>query len=97
MKQYCRYCCSLCVGDAAYCSTHRRTMSEAAAKAQNRCSSFLYNPIDAFGGIDRDGKTHEYTPREKKAAKKTQCDGQMSLELFPAAGARKGTHEKHNA
>lgn len=85
MKQYCRYCCNLTVGDVAYCSAQERIISEASAKAQNRCSDFLYNPIDAFGGIDKDGKTHEYAPRKPK---KTQCDGQMSLELLPAAGMR---------
>ena len=88
MKQYCRYCCSLCVGDVAYCSTKERVISEAAAKAQNRCSDYLYNPLDAFGGIDRDGKTHEYAPRKSQVPKKTQCDGQMRLDLFPAAGEK---------
>jgi len=90
MKQYCRYCCSLCVGDVAYCSAKERVISEAAAKAQNRCSDFLYNPLDAFGGIDRDGKTHEYAPRKQKALKNSQCDGQMRLDLFPAAGEKGG-------
>lgn len=88
MKQYCRYCYGLCVGDMAYCSTKERVISEAAAKAQNRCSDFLYNPIDAFGGIDKDGKTHEYAPRKPKETKKTQCEGQMSLELIPSAGGK---------
>lgn len=70
MKQYCRYCCYLVVGDANYCSKHEKTMSEQAAKSQNRCGSFAYNPIDAFN-LDK-----EYKPREPK---KEQCDGQMSL------------------
>lgn len=85
MKQYCRYCCNLHVGDVAYCSEKECTVSEAAAKAPNRCSSFLYNPIDAFGTLDKNGRFHEYSPRKPK---KTQCDGQLCLDLLPAAGVR---------
>ncbi len=70
MTQYCRYCCHMVVGDHQYCTERNETMSEATAKSPNRCHSFAFNPIDAFGG------DHEYTPREPK---KTQCDGQISL------------------
>lgn len=34
------------------------------------------NPIDAFGE-NKNG----YKPREKRELKKTQCDGQISLEV----------------
>lgn len=74
MNKYCRYCCHMVVGDANYCTEHNQTMSEAAAKAVNRCGDFVYNPIDAFGT-----NLKGYQPREHKEPKKTQCDGQMSL------------------
>ena len=88
MRQYCRYCGYLTVNNVPWCGKREEMISEAAAKAQNRCSDYLYNPLDAFGGIDRDGKTHEYAPRKSKVPKKTQCDGQMRLDLFPAAGEK---------
>lgn len=71
MTQYCRYCCYLVCGDANYCTEHRRTMSEAAAKSQNRCHDFAFNPIDAFLENEKG-----YQPRKPK---KKQCDGQISL------------------
>lgn len=74
MKQYCRYCCYLVVGDANYCTKHENAMSEATAKSLNRCSDFAFNPIDAFFE-NEDG----YKPREQKNPKKEQCDGQISL------------------
>lgn len=70
MKQYCRYCCYLCTGNGIWCDELSKEISEASAKSQNRCHSFAYNPIDAFG-LDK-----EYTPRKPK---KKQCDGQISL------------------
>ncbi|MBE5852891.1 MAG: hypothetical protein E7299_08120 [Lachnospiraceae bacterium] len=74
MKQYCRYCCYLVVGDANYCTKQARTMSDASAKAVNRCSDFAFNPMDAFLENEKG-----YTPRKPKQPKKEQCDGQMSL------------------
>ena len=71
MKQYCRYCCHLVVGDANYCSRQKRTISESTAKGINRCTDFIYNPIDAFFENKKG-----YQPREPK---KKQCDGQISL------------------
>ncbi len=76
MTQYCRYCCFLCVGDVPYCTEKEQTISEVAAKSPNRCSSYAMNPIDAFGE-NKNG----YKPREKREPKKTQCDGQISLEV----------------
>ncbi len=74
MKQYCRYCSHLCTGNGIWCDWQRREISEAAAKAQNRCRDFAFTPIDAFGSI------REYTPRKpKKTGNSRQCDGQMSL------------------
>lgn len=71
MKQYCRYCAWMVVGDANYCSRQERTMSDGCAKSPNRCHDFTFNPIDAFGENEKG-----YHPREPK---KKQCDGQMSL------------------
>lgn len=73
MKQYCRYCCYLCTGNGIYCSKKKRTISESAAKSVNNCHSFAYNPEDAFFE-----KEKGYQPRKPK---KTQCDGQMRLEV----------------
>lgn len=71
MKQYCRYCCYMVVGDVNYCSKRKQTMSDASAKSVNRCHDFAFNPIDAFGESEKG-----YQPRQSK---KTQCDGQLSL------------------
>lgn len=73
MTQYCRYCCYLVCGDASYCTEQERTMSDAAAKAPNRCHNFAFNPIDAFGENEKG-----YQARGP-AKKKRQCDGQLSL------------------
>ena len=73
MKQYCRYCCYLIVGDANYCSMRDKTISEATAKSTNRCHDFALNPIDAFGENNKGYMT------QKKGEKKTQCDGQMKI------------------
>lgn len=74
MKQYCRYCCYLCTGNGIWCDEQSREISEAAAKSPNKCHSFAFTPIDAFGN------EKEYTPRKpKKTSSGKQCDGQMSL------------------
>lgn len=70
MKQYCRWCCFLCIGNGMWCDELEKEISEASAKSLNRCHSFVYCPIDAFGS------DKEYTPRKIKMK---QCDGQMSL------------------
>ena len=76
MKQYCRYCCYLVVGDANYCSMQDKTMSEATAKSVNRCHDFALNPIDAFGENE-----NGYRPRrQERKKKKEQCDGQITLD-----------------
>lgn len=74
MKQYCRYCCYLVVGDANYCTKHEKTMSEATAKSLNRCGDFAFNPMDAFFENEKG-----YTPRKQKEQKTEQCNGQISL------------------
>lgn len=75
VKQYCRYCCYLIVGDAIYCSMQDKTMTEATAKSVNRCHDYALNPIDAFGENE-----NGYRPRRQDGQKKKeQCDGQMKL------------------
>lgn len=78
MKQYCRYCCYLVVGDAVWCRKRQQEMSEAVAKSPNRCHSFAFNPLDAFASVDKSGEIHQYTPR---IPTKKQCDGQISMNL----------------
>jgi len=62
------------VGDANYCTEKKKFLSERAAKATNKCRSFDFNPIDAFGE-----NKNNYKPRESKKHNSEQCDGQMSL------------------
>lgn len=71
MKQYCRYCTYLVVGDANYCTVKNKCMSESSAKSVNRCREFELNVIDAFGENQK-----EYTPREPK---EEQIEGQLNI------------------
>ncbi len=70
MKQYCRWCAYLCTGNGIWCDELNKEISEAAAKSPNRCHSFAYVGIDAFGS------DKEYRPQQPK---KKQCDGQLCL------------------
>lgn len=58
MKQYCRYCVNLVVGNGIYCMKRNREYSEQYAKSTNNCGDFELNVVDAFGE-DRQG----YQPR----------------------------------
>lgn len=60
MKQYCRYCSHLSVGDANYCEQRRQCLSDAYCKRINNCKDFDFNEIDAFD-LER-----TYKPREFK-------------------------------
>lgn len=72
MKQYCRYCGYLVTRSGIWCSIQEKEVSRAAACSPNRCHSFAYQPVDAFGG----GK---HSRPEKKKPKRDQCEGQESL------------------
>lgn len=72
MTQYCRYCCSLVTGNGIHCTEKEQEITEAAAKSPNRCHSYAYNPIDAFGKNEKG-----YQPKQPK---KKQCDGQIRME-----------------
>lgn len=76
MTQICRYCDFLCINKKPYCSKTKRTMSEAEAKSPNRCHDFVFSIIDAFGEED-----HKKEVRTTKTPSKTQCDGQMTLDI----------------
>lgn len=59
MKQYCRYCAHLIVGDANYCELKRLTMTDAAAKHTNNCPMFDFLSTDAFD------ENRVYVPRRR--------------------------------
>lgn len=61
MKQYCRYCASLIVGDVPYRERQERVLSESAAKRANTCKDFDMNPMDAFMENEKG-----YQPRREK-------------------------------
>lgn len=48
MKQYCRYCTNLVVGNGIYCTKRNREYTEQYAKSTNNCGDFELNVIDAF-------------------------------------------------
>ena len=48
MRQYCRYCQCLDVGDANYCSSNERCLSESAIRKPNRCKDFMFCEWDAI-------------------------------------------------
>ena len=61
MRQYCRYCAALVVGDWPYCRTKKKFISEYAAKRANSCPNFEFLELDAFAENE-----HPYTPRKEK-------------------------------
>lgn len=72
MTQQCRYCCHLEVGGAIWCRERGERVSAAVAKSPNRCHSFAYSAVDAFGkGAGSGGRATR--PGGK------QCAGQMGL------------------
>ena len=70
MKQYCRYCNNLCVGDVPYCSVRDQVIPETRTKHANKCNDFEFNKIDAYG------ETKGYKPRKPRK----KIEGQMKLE-----------------
>lgn len=48
MKQYCRYCIHLFVGDVIYCGEKEKIVAESTAKTTNKCKQFSFTPEDAF-------------------------------------------------
>lgn len=61
MKQYCRYCAYLVVGDWPYCEKKERLIGEKVAKHVNECPDFVLNPVDAFQENEKG-----YRPRRRK-------------------------------
>ena len=74
MKQYCRYCSNCCCGDICYCCVKKQTMSDEKAKRVNHCKDFEFNPLDVFGGFDKDGNPLTYHPRKNKPKTKADYD-----------------------
>lgn len=65
MKQYCRYCANLCYGDFPWCEVKQKEIRVSTAKSVNHCKDFLFNELDAFGGIMENGKFGGiYKPRK---------------------------------
>ena len=59
LKQYCRYCGNLCVGDECYCEEKQKTLSESTCKTPNNCEKFKFCEIDAFD------ITKKYQPKKE--------------------------------
>jgi len=57
MKQYCRYCVNLYVGNGIYCQAKKRILAEATTKSVNHCKMFNFCEIDAYD-TGRDYKPH---------------------------------------
>lgn len=62
MKQYCRYCSWLCVGDSNYCERRKQCLSDSYCKRVNKCKYFEFNEIDAF---DLEKVYHPKSEKEK--------------------------------
>ena len=76
MKQYCRYCINLVVGDVAYCEVKKKVLSRDSCKRPNECKDFEFANVDPELQ-DAFGETNGYKPREPK---KKQCDGQIRID-----------------
>jgi len=75
MRQYCRYCTYLSVGDRIYCWNKGKFLKKSTAISTNKCKLFDLNPIDAFRSNDKG-----YTPRVKKKIAPDECaEKQMTL------------------
>ena len=75
MRQYCRYCSNLCIGDAIWCCEKQTELSEAYTKIVNHCKSFSFNGIDAYD------INSVYKPRKaKKTVAYKLSATQMTLE-----------------
>ena len=60
MKQYCRYCTSLCTGNGIYCDELKKELSYSYTRGTNTCKHFDFCNIDAYG------ETDGYKPRPRK-------------------------------
>ena len=76
MKQYCRYCSYLFVGNGgAWCDVRQQHLKESYCKRPNNCTEFKFCDVDSEYQ-DAFGETHGYHPREPK---QKECDGQLNL------------------
>lgn len=60
MKQYCRYCAGLTLGDCYYCQTHDEVKTGSQIRSANSCPDF---ELSVMGDIET-GK--QYRPRAEK-------------------------------
>lgn len=71
MKQYCRYCTWLCIGNGIWCNQRSKELSESYTKHQNKCTDYDNCNIDVYTGIER-------KIRVSKTVEEN-CKGQLSI------------------
>lgn len=59
MKQYCRYCINLYVGNGIYCQAKNKILAESTTKCINTCKEFKFCEMDAYD------TSKEYKPHIK--------------------------------
>jgi len=59
MKQYCRYCINLYVGNSIYCQAKRKILTESTTKCINTCKEFEFCEMDTYD------TSKEYKPHTK--------------------------------
>ncbi len=60
MRQYCRYCANLCMGDAVYCNHKGVTMSEKSIYRPNNCKYYDYC------GMNENNEPHVQREQKRK-------------------------------
>lgn len=73
MRQYCRYCVYMCVGDVPFCRIKQETMPDKRAKNVNNCKQFELCEVDAYDLKRR------YRPR---SVGRKPLKGQMRIEDY---------------
>ena len=68
MRQYCRYCTYLSVGDRIYCWRKGKLLAKNTAITVNNCPHFDLNVLDACRKNEKG-----YMPREKKKSEPDEC------------------------
>lgn len=78
MKQYCRYCVNLVVGDTAYCRIRKQEMKDISCKRVNNCGEF-----DFIGGPKELQDAFQENKRGYRPRKddNEQVDGQIKIKL----------------
>lgn len=58
VKEQCRYCVELVVGDYCFCKIKQEERSVESCKRRIGCLLFEFCPIDAFGSLDYDSSKY---------------------------------------